>query len=106
MKRLLALFGVVGVLASVCVSQSVMAHGDIDPDQILICHATRNFERPNGIVFVSGRIIQIEHESLADHLVHGDVEVLQVFGAAGLDLGCPCTFSVLPSGQIVPGQVD
>lgn len=106
MKRLIGLLAIVTVLF---VTPALHVAWSDTGDEISICHVRINFERPNGIVFYIGEVISIpDNDSQGDnpltaHLAHGDVLAEQ---ALLVNNGQCCSFSVLPNGDIVPGQVD
>ena len=103
MKRFTLLLGVFVCAVILATSHLSVAHDG--EGEVTICHVTQNFERPNGIVFYVGMIIEVDHHAVPGHVNHGDVTV-EDFPGVVTPNGMCCSFSVLPGGEIVPGQVD
>lgn len=103
MKRFTLLLAVLVGLSVLATSHFSVA--DEGHDEVRICHVIKNFERPNGIVFYVGHIISVDDDAVEGHKNHGDV-VLSEVPAQMINGGRCCSFSVLPNGDIVPGQID
>ena len=70
MKRLLIVFCVVGFLAALPLSHSVLAGPPEDkPAKVLVCHITNLNEAGTRLV---GHVIEISENALPAHCAHGD----------------------------------
>ena len=86
MKRCLATLAVLAVLAAVPLSHFALAHDSGGGEGITVCHVERGLSNHQGNTLYFGHFITISPDSLADHLAHGDVLVLEP--ARGCCAGC------------------
>jgi hypothetical protein len=102
MKRLVFLVAAVMGVVSLAMSHT-MAMGAAN--NVSVCHAARNFTRPNGIVFFSGRLLHIPPRAIPTHVNHGDLVLNSSNVSQFLPNGTCCAFSVLPNVRSSPDRL-